>query len=641
MRKTTLLLAVFLALAAAQGALGQARRGAAPPGQRRTRATPPDQPEARLEPTLKVDPATWAPADAVVYVGVTDVEKTWNDFKKTAAYQVLSDPAALAAAGGGGPLGSMLADLRGRVADLVGVSAEELQSPLAGPLAFYVTAGESDEWQPNLVAGVGQRELMRTYYGAVVAKLKEMGEYEELTAEGETVNVFTIAKRADTEQDQDDFSEYGSGQPGMGMGMGSPETMLRQQLAKIFPIELPPPKLALCLTEDRLIVASSPEQVRAVLSGQAGVRTMADSEDHAALLKHLRPTGTIRLLVNLPRIIELARAATDESELTDLRQGLMLLGADSLRALVGHVRLGANSYDQKAELLLLMEEQRSGLARLLSVENTPTAPPETVSADTCIYVGCHLDVPRLLDEMERTMREIEPTWADSFRAAMRQQLPDGATLDLRKDFLDHLKAPLLLTFGLAQPLGMNSARLLIGMGHDDQSAMNRVLGNPAVTRIPLMPRDLRGTQVFDLPPMPPVLPAGIVLAATADRLVIGNAAAVEDALAGSSSRPLAQSEAWKRAARFVPERSWLTIFLDSHKTTQRVNELVRSRGDLTAEEPGGMDLGSAIMSGMLRNASADPATAERSLSHAAQAVCTLSSPPEGLKLTVVQLKPEQ
>ncbi len=156
-----------------------------------------------------------------------------------------------------------------------------------------------------------------------------------------------------------------------------------------------------------------------------------------------------------------------------------------------------------------------------------------------------------------------------------------------------------------------------------------------------MPRDLNGTQVFDVPPMPPFLPAGIVLAATADRLVIGNTAAVDDVLSNASPRPLSQSEAWKRAARFAPKHSWLTIYVDNHKTVQSLTELARRRDELTAEGPAGMDISSMMLTLMLQGMSTDAAATERLLSHAAPTIYTLSSPPEGLQLTIVQLKPER
>jgi hypothetical protein len=600
------------------------------------------EPKAETPKRVLVDPAEWAPADALVYVGVTDVGETWEGFKQTSAYQLLSDREATKGLAELDPIGTAVEELKKRLAAMLEVPAEQLKNPFAGALVFYLTSapgGKPEDVEPGLIAGVGDREVLKKYYESAVNKLKEQARHEAIPAEGTTIDTFTreadkSEKDEKSDESEDDLDE---GPP------TSPDAIMKKAMEELFAPDMLPSNFAMCLTEDRLVVAASPERVKAILRQERGTRTLADTDDHKALLRHLKPTGTVRVLVNLPRIISLVKAATSESDAEDLRQALRVIGADSLSSVVGHLRVGASSYDSKFELLFLMSGERSGLAKLLSLPNRPSTPPATVSADTCIYASCNVQVSPLLDEIERMIRQNDAAEADAFRAAMQVELPDGTKVDWRKDFLDHLQAPLTVTLALTKPLAANCARLLIGLGHRDQGALVRILSNAAVTQVPLAARELRGAQVFDVPPMPPFLPPGLTLAATTDRLLLGNQPAVEAAVGGAATEPLGETEGWKRVARFVPEESWLTVYVDNRKLLEAVIELSKKREELMAAGPS--DFSSLIVFGLMEGlgaglGEAGGAQSEKLLRYSSQAVYTISTTPEGVQLTAVQLRPE-
>ncbi len=533
-------------------------------------------------------------------------------------------------------------DFKKRLAELLGVQPEQLKNPLAGPLCFYMVSppgGKPDDIEVGLVAGVGDAETMKKYYDTVVAKLKDQGRHQSVSADPWTIDDFRLDKKPAEESDSSDEEED---EGGLVIGP-SPDKMIEEALKELFSPDTLPERLALCLTNDRLIVAGSDDQVKAILRREKGARTLADTDDHKALLRHLRPTGTIRMLLNLPRLIAVIKASTDETETEELRKFLQIVGAESLGSVVGHCKLGAASYDSKFELLFLMSGQRTGLAKLLSIDNRPSTPPANVPAETCIYFGLNANVPQILDEVEQLIRQNDQSEADQFRAAMEIELPDGSKVNLRKDFLDHLQGPLTMTFGFSKPLQLDSARVLLGIGQRNQAAIVRFLSNPAVTQLPLNPRELRGAQVFDVPPMPPFLPGGLALAATTDRLVVGNLPAVEGALAPVSSEPLGETEGWKRVARFVPEQAWLTLYVDNYRLTSTLVELAKRRDELMAGA-GGMDISALILMGMLegmKQGGGDIAQMEKTLKYASQAVYTIATTPEGVHFTAVQLKPKE
>lgn len=604
-----------------------------------TQPLPTEEQRAEAPHRALVDPAEWVPADALVYVGVTDVGETWEGFKKTSAYQLLSDRDVGKGLAELDPLGTAVEELKKRLAALLEVPPDQLRNPFAGPLAFYLTSppgSKPDDLEPGLIAGVGDREILKKYYDTAVNKLRAQARYESIPAEGTTIDVFTTdpeARRADAEESDWDADDEGP--------LTSPDQIVKKAFDQLFASDALPANLATCLTEDRLIVAGSPERVRAVLRQERGARTLADTDDHKALLRHLRPTGTVRLLVNLPRIIALVKAETKASDEEDLRRVLRVIGAESLRSAVGHLRVGAASYDSKLELLFLMSGERSGLAKLLSLPNRPSTPPATVPAETCIYASCNVHVAPLLDEIERMIRQNDAAAADAFQAALRVELPDGTKVDWRKDFLDHLQPPLTMKFALTRPLSATCARVLVGFRHRDQGALVRVLSNPAVTQIPLTARELRGAQIFDVPPLPPFLPPGLTLAVTTDRLLLGNQPAVEAVAGGVATEPLGETEGWKRVARFVPEESWLTVYVDNRKLLEAVAELIKKRDELLAAGPADISglILFGILEGMGEGLGEDARHAEKALRYSSQAVYTITTTPEGVQFTAVQLRP--
>ena len=620
MKRTAALLAVLLSLIGGQVLLAQS----------------PEKPET--------DPAVWVPDDALFYVGVTDVTKTWEDFQKTADYKMMNDPAAAEAVPGLSVVGPAVDKIKERIAKALDVPPSQLKNPFSGPLAFYLTlrpGGASKDIEPGLVAQVGDPELMKKYYDATVAKLKESSKHDTDRVATQLINVFTTdpeakkaakgdaARKSDKGGDDEELDEDSD------LSGGSPEQMISQQLDKFFSAESLPESLAMCLTDDRLIVAGTAEQVKAALKRDATGKNLAGTDDHKALLKYLKPTGTVRVLLNIPRIVEMAKAEAGQSDAEELRKTLQIIGTDSLRSIIGHVSFAGTTYDKKIDLLLLMSGERTGLAKILSMENRPVAPPASVTADTCAYASLTMNVPKLLDDIERILRQSDPKAADEMRSTL-EAMPLGAEpVNVRKELFDHLTGPLATTLSVSKPVGPNSVRLLLSIGHRDQSAVTRFLSKVAEMGM-MQARDLRGTQVFDM-----IFPPGISMAAASDRLLLGNTAAVEGGLESSSAESLAASEGWRRAAKVAPEEAWLTMYMDKSKLLTAAIELAKGQ-PATA---GGMDIGSMVLSGLLGSMTEnmDEEAAKKAgklLQYTTQTIVTAATTPEGIRITQVDLKPE-
>ena len=601
---------------------------------------------AQTEKKTEVDPAEWVPADAVVYLGVTDVAQTWADFQKTAGYKLMEDETVADAVPGFSLFGPAIKKLQERVAKTLDVQPAQLKNPFTGPLAFYLAAspgGKFKDLEPGLIARVGDTSLLQKYYETAVTKLKETTKHSTDSVGSTTIDVFTKDESEGGKKDrakgppggppgEDETEPFGPG----GLRMGeSPEKMAEDFVNRLLAAENLPPTLAACLTEDRLIVAGSAEQVRAILKRDKDAASLAGTDDHKALLRQLKPVGSVHFQVNLPRIIELARAEAKEADAKDFSTWLKVLGAEGLRSAVGHLRVGASSYDSKFELLFLMSGERSGLAKILSMDNQRVAPPAFVSGEACLYVGANLNASKLLDDVERMLRQTDPDKADELQKSMQEvALPSGDKIDIRKEFLDHITGPLTVALSFTQPLGPQCARLLVTLGQRDQSAMTRFLTAFAPL---LQPRDLRGTQVFDLAMAP-----GISVAASSDRLLLGSAAAVESGLQPAAGPALAESEGWRRAARQVPEEAWLAVYFDQRALLTTALELAKNKDELAA---GPTDAGAMVLRAMFGEllTGADDAKLKqlrKLLKYTGRTIFTVATTPDGVRVTSVNLRPE-
>ncbi len=626
---------VLTVLLAAAPALGQTAR-------------PEPSKRGDLPKAAQIDPAEWAPADALFYLGITDVGQVWRDFQKTGAYELLSGQAGTEGLPQVDVLGDTLRALRQRLADVLGVTPDDLQNPFDGPLTFYIvpTLGKGmpklADSVPGLVAGVGDAALLRRYYDAVVGKLKEQCQHESVSVGTDFIDVFTApeaGKKAAAADD--DFADFDAG----GSSLMDLPMKLKKSVDALLAGDALPPKLAMCLTEERLVVADTAQAVKAVLQKEQRDRSLADLDDYKALHEHLRPVGPIRFLVSIPRLVKLAEADAKKGD-EDTQKTLKMFAVDTLGSLVGHGRFGAASYESKIDMLLLTHDRNAGLMKLLLQENLPVTPPAHVGAETFIFASLNVAVVQLLNDLEFILRRGgDAEAADAVKNALEIKQESGETVNLRKALLSYLKGPYVFNLGLTQPVGPKSSVVaLLSCGHTDQAALNQALANPAITQLELTKRDLRGTAVYDLPPLPPLMVAGATAAASKDLFYLGLSAATEKALAEPPAERLADSPAWKRAARFLPEQAWAVVYIDEHAMTEALLTLANAPPD--AEMAGGMDLGGMVRMGMVQSMrmkapGVDLTNTAPLLKNLAQQVVALSASPAGLQFTAVKLKPEK
>ncbi|MBL8878373.1 MAG: hypothetical protein JNG88_04565 [Phycisphaerales bacterium] len=576
------------------------------------------------------DPATWAPPEAIFFAGITDFDQFSEAYKKTADYQMMNDPALKSLSGDESK--HSLTKVRERLATVLGLSPEDLQPPFKGGIALYVTAprgGTVEQIDGALVCGIGDAARARKIYDALTKKCKERSDTSETVSVGSnSIDVFTKAQKPD--------EDAGDEEPNPDDGMESwlfeaPEQafakLIDSFIDEVIEGKAFPDKLALCLTSDRFIAGPTADAVRAALRQSQSAESLADSDDYKAFVRKFPDPGPVRLIVNIPRIIEMTAGGDEEAKKT-----VSSLGLDGMRSLVVAVDIGKKEYESRSEGMLFMGGERSGIPRLLTMDNRPLAPPAVVPSKSIFAMTLNLSPIRLIDEIERMTRKFSPENADEMRRQLENAPgPDGEPMNIRKDILENLREPLTLSFGFARPFSPEAARGLLSIGHRNAESVQKLFEK----MMPAAPRDMREAQVYDFPMF------GMSVAVSADHIHSGLTPSVESAVQTGERESLAGEAMFKRAAKFLPEEAWMTLYIDSAAFLESVIGFGEKREELK-------DMQSMMGGALLAQAfaemyhsefkSAKPDEVRALLKYYTTTVVSFSTTPEGMRLSEVTLR---
>lgn len=580
-----------------------------------------------------VDPAGWVPGDALAYIGVSDVEQLGEQFRQTSFYKRTQDPELKESWGQVSILLKLHEEFKNRLAKSLDTQPDKLENPFGGPMALYVPMPrDKSAGEPRVVfvAGIGDAELMKSYYQRATRKFREIaGKHEAIPFGAYVIDRFTAEVH---EEEQPNESEADFAEADFGTDNEDFAASLDKVLGLLFFTDAMPEELVLCLTEDRLIVAPTPEHVKAVLRREPTSDSLLGSATYQTLLREFKPPGTLRFLINLPGWFELMRAAEGDKA----TEALAMLGAGSMRGVVGHILFDNQEFESKIEALLLLSGERTGLAKLLSMKNRPVSPAATVSAENSFYAGLNANVTEILDELERMIRRDDPDAADQMRASIESiELPDGQTLNPRKEVLEHLRAPLTFALTFRQPYGPQSTHMLLTLGHRDKAALARFLEQLS-SMFPgmLIQREVRGTLVYEN------LFLGFSLASTNDALIIGTTNAVDTALQTPTPvKSLAADPTFQRAAALAASEAWGVVYVDSRRVFEAAIELAKNKDASTTTQPANLialGIVEAFTNGIEEN---ELDTVRRLAAYQAPSIITLTTTPAGIRIVQVQLVP--
>lgn len=516
------------------------------------------------------DPARWVPADAMAYFGIVDIGELKQAWHRTVEYQMTQDPQLK-------PLleelplsqNKLLEMLRKRVARALGTEPEQIQNPFGGGLALFImpAAGEQAELpvRAALAVGVADPERMREYYRQAVRRLRDrVSDYERQEFADERIDVFVRGEDDPSDDAQRDANTPAADNTPPDL---SAAVSFERLLDRIFRKDSLPPRLAMCLTDERLIVATDEALIKGVLRGWKGSRTLAEEDEYRYLLRKFKPAGQLRMLINMPRVADAIRKQDDTAAAL-----FASMGIDNIRSVLAHIRYGERDYDSRLDLLVHTQGEPRGLVRIFTMPNRPVQPTRFVPDDTAFYFSVNLDVQRLLDEIERMLRQRDPGTADAFVQGLTQvTTPDGQTINLKEQLFANLGAPLEVLWRFTPPYGPDAVRVALRVPIRNADQIRGVLRAVAPSA-GLTERDLEGATVFDM------AFGGISIGVQEAQLVAGVQAAVERAMQQAETvAPLATSERFKAVARFVPEGAWGVFYSDGERILKAMLGMARKR----------------------------------------------------------------
>lgn len=587
------------------------------------------------------DPAAWAAPDALAFVGIADIERLERDFRKTSAGRLLADERVKEVAEMR-MLSKFEEQLRKRLAAALDLEPERIRNPFKGALAIFITPPGSGEEYPGgaFVAGVGDETLTRDYYDRAVRRLKQQSsEHESVSFGSATIDRFVTQRSADEKENSKKPTLEGLGDdddddPHPDMDEEDIDSVLGGMLDQVFSSRALPERLAFCLTSDRLIVSTDVEQVKAVLRREKSGENLAGSEEYKTIERSLGPVGDVRFLVHIGRLFEsmLARPkATDETR-KGIRQAQEFIGGKGVRAVVGHVHYEGQQYESRMESLVLIDGERSGLAKILSFKPQPTAPPARVAAETMVHLSINIDPAETLREVEAMVRRNDPSAAEAMQREIEAvKLPDDTTVNMRKELVENLRGPLTFGLGFQRPYDAESPRFLFTLGHRNRATLTRLLTTlQSSAPVPLTDRDFGGTPIYDVP-------MGFSMSITDDSIFIGTTKAVEAALKpGAESESLAAEAAFAPLARLCPAECGAMFFLDQRRVAEVAIELSRNEEALMGAamtNPGAL-VAQQLAKGMSGEVNKENAEAFRHLiQYYGASIAVIRTVPEGIRLT--------
>ncbi len=586
------------------------------------------------------DPAAWAPADSVLFMGIDDVTKLIAQVKQSSFYKLMHDPDLKDLPGQTSLPQKFTQEFRKQVAGALDIQPDKLRNPFAGPVALFASRPRDEDAGTDvtvaLVAGVGDHKLAAEYYEKATRKFRSIADnHEKVSFRSHTIDVFTTENHSD-EADDGESDDQDNSPPDATSPEDNFKQMTDEAFSKIFSADAMPEKLALCLTDDRLIVASAPETIKNVLRRKPGSgATLLETDNYKTLLHKFKPVGAVRFVLNLSSFFDMMEADDGHKA----KETIDMLGLRSMRAVIGHLDYGGKEYESRFEAELLISGPRTGLAKILSMKNTPLAPPKTVASDTFMYWRVNLDILALLDEIERIVRQNDADAADQMHRTL-ESVPfgEGQTLNLRKEVFAALDPPMILALGFAQPYNPDCPRFLFSLGVKDKDALTRFLGRlTEVAAGMLIERESRGQLVYD------ASFGGMSVTVGDDALLIGTTPAVDRAMQpGAKRETLAALPDYRRLAALAPPDAWCVVYVDSRRMYEGALELARHKDALMAAQfsnPAAMMTSQFVESLTQGIKPEDIDRARALLKYQASAILTIRTTPDGLHLVNIQLHP--
>lgn len=510
------------------------------------------------------DPAAWTPKDAMFYVGIADCDKLSASVKRTLAWRSLQDPATQKSIEPYKKLGKKLQEYAAKKLGLE--SPQELEIYPQGPFAFFLTVTPRADDEPieaiTAVMDMGdQMDKVRSLCDKVVRACQDRGGRKE-TEEVGGAQITSIRFAPDSEEEDFDaaFDAKDAEITALldDLDLDAASKMLIEDL--LWELEAPE-TFAYAFAGNRWIISSEPvgakQALRQIRDG--GDDSFAATPAMRSLVRRCDADAPIRVVINLPQIVELA-GREDEDTAKEMRA----MGMSGLGPLVMTL-FPAPTPDVEMQFKGFMDISRdaSGVAKIMRLPNGKVAPPPSISADAAVFGMLQIDLRSIVAEVMEIVSRMDPEEGESMRSAMKVPQPDGSVLDIQKDVLDNFSGPIMGVLTHAPPYGNDDFNALLAIGHRSREACQKL-----VALIPpgiIASREMQGAAIYESPMIPvPGLAAGLT-----DRtlILVGTKNAVEGFVRseGQTEGGLAADGDFKRVAKHLPAECCAMMYANGRR----------------------------------------------------------------------------
>lgn len=571
--------------------------------------------------------AEWAPADAIMFVGVPNCDDLYEACKKTRSYSSLEDPAMKKTIQ---PFKKFAENAQKLIAKEIGLeNPKELEIYPHGGLAFFLRldmpGGEDDE-EPKacLVAEMGQdAERARAIADKIVRRCVEKGGERKVVEFGGTEIITIEFKPGEDASEEGETASPPSSK--MDALMEGVEIEDMQYVLIALSQMQGPESFTFAFADTRILLGTDAEVIKdtvaRIRSGAEG--SLAGVRDVRSFASRVPGKPDLLFVINFPALFEgLARSDEDKKIMT----GLSL---DAMGALVMSMQVApAKDLDARLRGFMRIESRPHGMGRILMMQNIDTEPPSGVSADTIAFASINLSPSMLFEEILAVTEQMDPESAEMMRSSMTIPQADGSTLDIKSDVIGQLIGPLTFGLEMSKPFDADHVNLIARLGHKSRDAMAKLAAMlPAGM---FMPGEMLGHKVFGTPMMP-----GLAMGFT-DRAVIPFATrkALENYIRseGQSGRGLAQTEGFRHAMKYVPQQSCVVFYTDSPRMVEAQIALAEKAKDDTEDDSEVATLSSYIIQGIMQSTQKDIELLKASRKYESSVILTVSTESDGLAI---------
>ncbi len=584
----------------------------------------------------KDNPAKWAPKNTVLYVGVPNCDKMVKSLKKTALYKMSQDSDLSEAVQ---PFKKFFENAKSVMAEELGLdSPKDLEVYPEGPIAAYLAASSQvdDDGVPlhgiALIMDMGEKlEATRSLSKKIVdACLSQGGNKDKKEVAGTSVTIVRFKKEGDAEEIN--YARVEEIVEKLFDGVEVEQTV-KMGVAQVLGGVKPPDEFAFAFSESRLILASDFATVSDAIKRLNGKDddTFASSKAMRSLRKRCSKKAHLQFVFNTPEFLDIVKSVRPDASKQISASGLSAIGPFVMTTQFAP----SSKLDFVTKGYLEIDGgERVGIAKILLMENSKTAPLATVPADVLWYASMNLNPAVVLEEVIAITARIDPAEADQMRAGMVMPLADGSTLDIRKEVVAQMTGPLSMMMNARAPYAAADFGAYIHLGHSSREGINKLL--TGVFAGMLMPSDMMGQTVYSVPPVP-----GLSLAVTEKAFLVATKKAAENYIReeGKSGQGLADDKTFKAVVKRVPKKTCMVMYGDSRRMLA-AQEAIARMGDARPNSPPpfGMPASAFVRWAIGQNIDPDMIKhADAMRKYQTSGIATISTESDGLRFDLVAI----